>query len=104
MLSGRMLVGFLTQQTGNPIFAEAIHAADLLVKRNLRRTEVILGAVEARGESFRAMRAAMLLGDGDAAERWIRRQYSAMMAQLQQRDPVPLSDAGRSTFSPQKAG
>lgn len=95
MLAGRMFVGFLTQQSGNPIFAERMYAADLLVQRNLRRTAVILGTAESRGRSFRAMRAAMLVGDGDAAELWFRREHRSMMDQLPQWKAVHLTEAVR---------
>lgn len=82
MLSSRMFVGFLTNQTGNPIFTAGMYAADLLVMRNLRQADVMLGTAELRDECYQQMRTAMLAGDGDAAEQWFRKQHRFIMQLL----------------------
>jgi DNA-binding GntR family transcriptional regulator len=82
MLSARMFVGFLTRQSGNPLFISGMYAADLLVTRNLRGTDVMLGTAASRGECYRQMRRAMLSRDGDAAEQWFRHVHREIMALL----------------------
>lgn len=75
MLTARMFVGFATQESGNPLFVAGMHAADLLVTRNLRGANVMVGTPETRGKCYREMRAAMIRRDADAAEQWFRRHH-----------------------------
>lgn len=96
LIGARALMVFLTRQSGNPIFAEAMEAVNLLVTRNLRTARIVLGSPDARATSYRAMRAAMLAGDAGAAEQFFRRQYRATVALLsQERDHALPGDRGR---------
>lgn len=79
MLTARMFVGLLTQNCGNPLVVAGMYAADLLVTRNLRTTQVLIGTVESRRECYHGMRAAMLARDADAAEQWFRRHHRETM-------------------------
>lgn len=82
MLSSRMFVGYLTQQSRNPMLVAGMRAVDLLVTRNLRRSRVMLGTPASRAEHLAQIRAAILAGDGDAAEQWFRRLHDQTLSVL----------------------
>lgn len=75
MLAARLFVGYLTRQGGNDILARMMHEASLLLERNLRQGQVLLGDSTFRADCYQRMREAMLAGDADAAERWFRRLH-----------------------------
>ena len=82
MLSSRMFVGFLTQQSGNPMIVAGMHAVDLLATRNLRRSRVMLGTPESRGRHLGEIRRAMVAGDADAAEQHYRQLHREALSLL----------------------
>jgi DNA-binding GntR family transcriptional regulator len=69
------LLEYLVSKSANPVFSAMMAETSLLVARNLRHLRPEEGSAVNRVECFREMRAAMLAGDADAAEKWFRRQH-----------------------------
>lgn len=69
------LLEYLVEKSANPVFEAMMAETSLLVARNLRHLQPEEGSAADRNECFREMRAAMLAGDADAAEKWFRRQH-----------------------------
>jgi len=69
------LLGYLVGKSANPIFVAMMAETSLLVTRNLRHLRPEGGSSSHRVKCFREMRAAMLAGDADSAEKWFRRQH-----------------------------
>lgn len=72
MVVSRMFVEHLTNHTGNRVFNKVMRESGRLIQRNLLQVRPLLGDRDFRGNCFRRMREAMLIGDADGAERAFR--------------------------------
>lgn len=65
----------LAEHTGNPVFRNAMAEGWLALQRNLQGAHPMWGTDAEIGQHFAELRDAMLAGDGDAAERTMRRRH-----------------------------
>lgn len=73
--ASRDFVGYLVARSGNPVLMRVMREANLLVARNLRHLRQRPESAQLRVDAFTRMRAAMIAGDADAAERSFREQH-----------------------------
>jgi DNA-binding GntR family transcriptional regulator len=71
----RMLQELLTERTGNEFMQLAASDLGIAIQRNLSGVEMPLRTPRAAAENYRELATAVRDGDGDAAERLIRRQF-----------------------------
>lgn len=70
--TARVLVRFMADRAGNQVFSAVLRETGLVAMRNLRSYRPVIGSRAERTEWYRALRAAMVEHDGDAAESAVR--------------------------------
>ena len=73
--ASQAFVDYLVARSGNVVLSRVMKEADLLMTRNLRGVRHRSESAEHRTRALRRLRAAILEGDADAAERWLRVQH-----------------------------